>query len=345
MKKYLFFLVALAALVSCGSNSFDEESTTEQSISFSKSSPEIILKLQTFNDSLLQSNNSKSINNLQTRGGKRWWVTSSADILAAINAYKGCIGIAAFITAATGGTATFATGVCVLGATAFLAGGASYAAYKNHKEGCTYGVTTEEYLSKLKNNKNYLEKYESFILNCNSLEQAEDDSLSVLDRNICAQVGKLHNDILTCLVDSVVFPSTRSSIIEENPEVPLDDKAVVNYDSPYFIDVYSEDDIVSLTNELTSDMSIYYESDDYDKTIESFKSKNSVTENVGDILSLFFSALYNSVNEKTTLIMVINKYEQTVNDSSELSTDEKNVLLVGFETARYSCSYWYDKDL
>lgn len=52
----------------------------------------------------------------------------SADMLGACAGFKASVGVAGYITAATGGTAGLAAGIAVLPSTGLIAGGASYGA-------------------------------------------------------------------------------------------------------------------------------------------------------------------------------------------------------------------------
>lgn len=90
--------------------------------------------LNNFNDSILQLSP-------QTRGfWGRLLSTVSADIIGVKAGFEASVGVAAYVTAASGGTAGPITGVAVLTTSGLIGAGMSYGAYK----GCTLSCVPDE---------------------------------------------------------------------------------------------------------------------------------------------------------------------------------------------------------
>lgn len=344
--KILLFLLILVSMVACTTDTTEEEHDLAEKTAKENYSTDVARTLKSFNDSIFTAGKGQLVwAQTKTRGrGGLFVVTATSDIFGAIRAYKACVGVAAFVTAVSGGTAGPATGVAVLGATALLAGGASYSAYKQAKGTCSYAITMDDYFSKLRNDKDLSDIMMKFKHECISTLIENKGASNLLCVEICEQTGDLHNELLNLLEAKETQSITRTApgdmkkITEEKEQ-----KSLKN--NPYSIDVIGESDLMKIKNSITSDLSVYGESCDYTNALYKYKEDGCLTRNSGDIFSLFFEALYNSVVDKATLNDVVSKYESCVTSSSELSVEEKNILLVGLETARYSCSYWYDKGI
>lgn len=332
-------------MVSCSTNSSEDECEESQKTTKVKYGTETAQKLKNFNDSFI-STGSGSIDTslIRTRGMGNTRRIAKVDISAAIKTYN-------YFNRLFGGYLGQSKEgqIAILSAAALCGGGASYCAYKISKGGCAYATTMDNYYSTLKNDKDLSDLMGNFSTECIATYPNEKDSSNILSIDVCENVGKLHNALLGLLETKELYKITRATPsitknISEDDEIKININKLKQQHS-YSIALISDADILNARNEIEFDMPTYYESNMYMNIIEQFEEEDILTHNSGEVLALFFDVLYNGVEDKASLNIVVSQYENCVISSSELSAQEKNLLLVGLGTARYSCSYWYDKGL
>lgn len=213
--------------------------------------PEIeteLIMLMEFNESLLKERGAK------TRGWfGRLASTVNADALAAYGGFKASVGAAAFITAATGGTAGPAAGVAVLSSTAFIAGGASYGAHQALKSRAA-SDNLPAFTMKSADIQN--------ILNSNNISNQPDINSLIYHSDSYNYIGYLHNQYLEMLLTD--WSKTRSS----NNETDLSENSF-----------FSKEQLDEMYNRVMIHINEYLSSGyDYDKCIAKFSENDLSTK-------------------------------------------------------------------
>lgn len=341
--KILLILFCLVSVVSCTTDTEVENIELPYRTTEVKNDTEIAKNLKSFNDSIYKKIDTFYV---QTRSRNNVHI-AKADILGTIKSYRLLNGFASIINFTSGGTATFATQIAIVGASALCGASASYSAYRHTRNGCEYATTMDDYYSSLNKDEGLGEAMREFVGECIEVYPQERDSLYILNLGVCEEVGNLHNDLLSLMEQkdrqcvTRAMPNVSKKISEEEGIKSMNGIKA----NSYSIDYFSDNDILNVKNALVPDLPAYTEASDYTQSIAQFQDEKILTKNAADVMSLFFDALYNSVVDKTTLDYVVSRYESCITSSSELSIEEKNILLIGLETARHSCSYWYDKGL
>lgn len=287
--------------------------------------------LRLFNDSIIQQQ-------AKTRG---WlgtlFAVYSADMVAAYAGFKVSAQAAAIITVATGGTAGSAAGVAVMASTGLIAGGASYGAYK----GCTLGISAEEYafyINKMLGQNNAIGgQIANFNLKC----KETDISTEYLEEQTCELIAQLHDSIVDTALNSTEGALTRST-----PELvgELDPITPEYCDNSYNILLFSDREIISLNHNVNNDLINYYQTGDYETTLNSMIAKQSVPAETGSIIKLLMDALYKGkVSDEETLDIILNRYKQVIKESVNISFEDKNSLLIGLSVAKSSFRLWKKK--
>lgn len=342
--KFLFFLFFLISMVACTTGSTEEENDMADKSAEVKYSTEVARTLSSFNDSIISVESGKvDFSKVQTRGLHNPQIAKT-DILATVYCIKELCGFAGAVVMVSGASMTMPVFSATLGLSAIYGASASYSAYKHEKGGCKYATTMDDYYSTLKNDKDLSVLMDNFSSECIATYPEDKDSANIFSINTCEQVGELHNELLSLVEQKELQGVTRAiSISQINSSEIKEAKSLKGAKAnSYFVDAFSDDDIMSMKNKIIDDLPAYCEMS-YTNVINQLKEEDVLTENSGDILSLFFCALYNSNWDEATLNAIVSKYENSVASSSELSISEKNILLMGFGMARHSCSYWYDK--
>lgn len=283
--------------------------------------------LRQFNDSIIQQP--------KTRG---WFGTLtavfSADMLGACAGFKASVGVAGYITAATGGTAGPAAGIAVLASTGLIAGGASYGAYK----GCSIVVTVEEYnnhINSLLEQKTMIRKHISkFNLRCKLLNV----STEILEERTCDLIAELHDSIVNTALNFREEPATRST-----PDLSIKEDPILSKfdDNSYNIPLFSERDIKSLNYKVNNNLMDYYQTHNYERTLNDMIEQQNISAETGNILKLLMDVLYQGeVSDETTLEAILNKYNEVIKESTNISVEDKNCLLIGLSVAKNSFRLW-----
>lgn len=284
--------------------------------------------LRQFNDSIIQQQP-------KTRG---WFgklaAVFSADMLGACAGFKASVGVAGYITAATGGTAGPAAGIAVLASTGLIAGGASYGAYK----GCSIVITAEEYnnhINSLLEQKTMIKKH---INKFNSKCKLLNVSTEIIEERTCDLIAELHDSIVNTGLNFKGKPATRSI-----PELstPLNPVLSEYQDNSYDIPLFSDRDIKSLNNQVNNNLMDYYQTQDYERVLNNMIRQQNISVETGNILKLLMDALYQGeVSDEATLEIILNKYNEVIIESPNISVEDKNSLLIGLSIAKNSFRLW-----
>ncbi len=284
--------------------------------------------LRQFNDSIIQQQP-------KTRG---WFGTLtavfSADMLGACAGFKASVGVAGYITAATGGTAGPAAGVAVLASTGLIAGGASYGAYK----GCSIVITVEEYnnhINSLLEQKTMIGKH---INKFNSRCRLLNVSTEILEERTCDLIAELHDSIVNTALNFKENPTTRSI-----PELSIElDPVLPEYcDNSYNIPLFSDRDIKSLNYKVNNNLMEYCQTQNYEKALNGMIEQQNISVETGNILKLLMDALYQGkISDEATLEIILNKYNEVIKESTNISVEDKNSLLIGLSVAKNSFRLW-----
>lgn len=296
----------------------------ENSLAFDKE----IACLENFNDSVLQLNS-------QTRSGGRLWATVAADALSVSAAFRFSVWTAAGITALTGGTAGPLAAVGVFAGTAFLSGGASYAAYRSITTCSIIVPVTESNLYLGNCNKSISTRRFREFRKKYSLD-IESEYLPLQKDSVYADIGELHNNLVLAALNQKQL--TRSTVPEENPvEYPEDEEYQVN---SYGMSLFSDEDVQSMSLASQERMAEFYETNDYEALLANFRIKGYISTEMGIILKLFCDVLNGYVTTGEEMSVVLAKYETIVKTSPNITDDDKNILMMTLEIARYSFSLW-----
>lgn len=290
--------------------------------------------LNNFNDSILQLSP-------QTRGfWGRLLSTVSADIIGVKAGFEASVGVAAYVTAASGGTAGPITGVAVLTTSGLIGAGMSYGAYK----GCTLSCVPDEsfYDTSLNimmsNNKviglNVI-RFKEKIKERNITEI--DISSRILGEETCLITADLHGDIVNATLESEAHPLTRNDL---NTYVPLEPQLNV---SSYEIPLFTDSEIMNMSITTNDVLKNYFNTNDYEYTLSEMIHKNLISNESGSILKLFLDALQGFNGEEHFLDIIIKRYNKVVSESDNISIIDKNSLLISFATAKNSISLWKER--
>ena len=329
MKTFFIFLISMFVMTSCQQN--EEEIVNDGNKKASLLINEELKTLSSFNDSILQLRP-------QTRG---FWgtlfATVSADIIGTKAGFEASVGVAAYITAATGGTAGPITGVAVLASSGLIGAGASYGAYK----GCTLScVPDDEFYDKLLNN--MMSNQLSIARNVNLFKTrvknlAEIDITNrILDKELCTITADLHNNIVNSTIECEKHPTTRNNV---NTYIPVEPLKKSSYEIPLFTDY----EVINMNTTTNNALKSYYNTHDYENTLSEMITKNLISIESGNILKLFLDALQSSNGDELNLDIIINTYSKVVSESNNIKVIDKNGLLVSFITAKNSINLWKEK--
>lgn len=288
-----------------------------------------------FNENLLA-------NKLKTRG---WFgnlaAIVSADAIGAYGGFKASVAAAAIITAASGGTAGPAAGVAVLGATAFIAGGASYGTYASLSGGCSVTMPIPELIAKGYKSPVLLswEKSAPTNIDCNTF-------IYTNDTYTC--VGEMHNKILEDMLktDSIAteVEISESAVIATRSGIDATTSTSSNTDSYISCNkgvFYSEEQLVDMYTKVNSQVQAYTNNGyNYDSTITKLSEQGLTTKNTEDILRLYLDMLFQYVTNSNDLQTVSDEYKRIIIDSENLSIEDKNAILIAINTAINSMILW-----
>lgn len=318
--KSTFCSFILFFLVSC-----DRDNNVQNSEIPASYANSTVCELEDFNDSILL------LNTIKTRGFGDWFLKgaalASADVFGAAQGFKVSVKIAAYITACTGGTAGAGTATAVLVASGICGIGSSYAAYKGvftnkSKYTCTIMVPA----SQIYNNKYFNDQIKAWYIrdNLSTKSLLSDEELNFY--------GELHNKVLQDLInEDLIMSTTRgdNELIHHEEEI----------EEVFSIPVFSKEDVDGIYSSTMLRVEPYIDSFDYNAVVASGE-KDITFKNVDDVLTLYFDALKNYVTDEDKLNFINNKYIEVVKQSSDLSIDDKNSLLIGLFLSKYSFNLW-----
>lgn len=311
----------------------DDSSTYKNMIDRNVKIADELSTLINFNESLLS-------NRVQTRG---WFgtlaATVSADVLGAYGGFKASVGAAAIITAASGGTAGPAAGVAVIGATAFIAGGASYGTYKGLSGGCSITIPFPQRITKCRTNQSLmlLEESSPTSIDCNTF---------IYTNDAYTYVGEMHNEILKNMLEADLVYETSGPPVEATRGNSDTTTSTSNNITDSYISCnkdifYSEEQLVDLYTKVNNQIQSYANNGyDYDTTISELSKQGLTTKDTEDILRLYLDMLFQYVTNINDLQTVSDEYKKIVVDSKNLSIEDKNAILIAINTAINSMELW-----
>lgn len=321
--KFMVYSFCLSLLfISC-----DKENNNDNGDIVANTSNSTISSLKNFNDSVF------ILNKSNTRGFGGWFLrasaVASADVLGAAGGFRASVSVAAFITAATGGTAGPATAAAVLASSGICGIGASYGAYRGVR-GRSNNVTCSIIVPAS-------QIYENDLLNQIIGKWSMKSGLTtkeILSDDVLNSYGELHNKVLQDLMKEEFNENKTRG--QYGDETTPEEKEVTEV---FSIPIFSKTELDEMYSNSMSYITPYIESYDYDKTLNS-ATKDGTLKNVSDVLSLYFEALRNYVTNAETLSIVNNKYIDVIKKSPDISIDDKNALLIGFYLSKYSFNLW-----
>ena len=311
-------------LMSCSNESI----VTKQTDATSLKCHEELKRLESFNDSIL-------IIKPQSRGVLTVMAVVAADVLAAQRGFKASVGIAAFITAMSGGTASPITGVAVLGATGIISAGASYGAYK----GCTM---IKPYMSSIKS-KPIVNIAQSTCLKVRDTTTFNINTLSTTDQLCYDLIANLHDSIVNavlCSRASISRNSTSSPIIDDIKDECTGGISYTFHFNNFGIPLFSDQNVMDMNSEVDDILADYYSDHDYEKALNLFVKNNQISKDSGYIMKLFLDVLSKYVVNEEDLEPILNKYKNIVFNSENIAPEDKHSLLIAFTIARNSFRFW-----
>lgn len=244
--------------------------------------------------------------------------------------FKASVGAAAFITAATGGTAGPVTAIAVLASSGLIGAGASYGAYK----GCTllavpdaefYDMTFESIFSNVNLVNNKISRFESLVLE-HDFNQVDVANI-VLDEDFCLLTANLHNDI----IDSILV--NRMLRTNLDPFIPI--SPVEEYSIPLF----TTSEVRNMGLRTNNVLKEYYNTHNYEEALFDMNQNGLASNEASSILKLFLDALL-IFDEEEELNLIISQYMSVVSNSENLTVMDKNALIISFITAKRSFELW-----
>lgn len=324
MKRILLIIIGVVFCIACTENTYENREFVSIHNSVSSVNIHTIQKLQFFNDSLLT-----IVNHSATRGGGFWKVltVASADYLAAATAFRASIGVAAWITAVSGGTAGPFTGVAVLTVTGAVAAGASYGAASSI---CAVPIPPNELsindILTTSSVYNYLYDFESYykVQDLNTFFLDVDDMGKVL--------GDIHNDILSEMLRcgdffTRSFDPIKSERIEqvqiavENAGITMED--IQNTYQTIFLNY---ENLIKLA--------------DYPTYITMIHTDGLISDEVANILQLLNEGLTYGTVDCASANNAIDYYRSVIDSSIDLDEEDRIILILTLNIAQKSISLW-----
>mgnify|MGYP000794338771 FL=1 len=85
----------------------------------------------------------------------------------------------------------------------------------------------------------------------------------------------------------------------------------------------------------------YYQTHNYERTLNDMIEQQNISAETGNILKLLMDVLYQGeVSDETTLEAILNKYNEVIKESTNISVEDKNCLLIGLSVAKNSFRLW-----
>lgn len=189
------------------------------------------------------------------------------------------------------------------------------------------------------------EDWEEFILppeyvmdECASLEEDPEacvafDEIEVPDS--IERIGYIHNLALDALING---ESDFAFLSEEPPFLDKDDPGEVDYHrvitfTQFDKDVIASDDYRAFYNQITQP------GESSEEDITQITISDQVIDYYLDALAKYTSPL-----DYKTVVSITNQYIAVVNDSTELTDEDKNSLYIAFSVGVYSYKYWSNFD-
>lgn len=264
------------------------------------------------------------------------WIVTAADGIAVCGTLPVLFRAGKNILTLTGGLGIHVVAGAILLGTAFLSGGASYAAYRTICGGYSVYSGYMDYLDNSYNNTNHLLACNDFYTQVNSMSIYYEDSLEVVNDSAYYLVGNLHNDILDNIMasnqvgpNSHIFPPLEPGI----PVLPT----LNSYGCAMLTNTETEDALsLVLDNMFFLDTYMYTIDDQLDFHVDN----NDISSNVRDVLSLFYSAYMNYMTSSADVNNIVSYYHSVVANSTDYSSEEKATIILCLEITKSSFSFW-----
>lgn len=85
----------------------------------------------------------------------------------------------------------------------------------------------------------------------------------------------------------------------------------------------------------------YCQTQNYEKALNGMIEQQNISVETGNILKLLMDALYQGkISDEATLEIILNKYNEVIKESTNISVEDKNSLLIGLSVAKNSFRLW-----
>lgn len=331
--KCLFLFSLLLSCFSCSSESeFDNCVSVSETAIISNNSP-LLTKLQSFNDSLMNDNVNDSI--IVKRTKRNITFPPKSDKKAWINLYFIDCGGGA-VGASVGG---FLGGLCSSGLGAPIGqwiGGLGGAALASWAACPDYVASDEDKVfndilistrimidDKLRVKTDMINFKDVKALNRIFLPDSVSRIISLPED--AQQLGLMHNVALSKIDGSISLNEPQTSTDEILIQKEMESSFLKQMD--YSIQMVSSDDF----------------KEQFNKNLERFVYKKEAHSKIEQALLLLDDVVKTYVNETIDIVFIVNKYKEMIEQSDELSQEEKDCIYAALATAIYSYNYWYNK--
>lgn len=315
MKKSILIIITASILCAC---SFNEDIINKNEINVSNNT---IDKISNFNDSL------SLTNNVQTKGKWRFMqslIIATADVMGAgagIAAAKEIVGLFGAVTGGTGA----AVGAGIVGVACGAA--ASYAA-----AGYIVVIPSSEVIS----DDNNL----SLSLVFSAIPKGSFDGYTGPLKTGNYTPGEIHNLALDNLLEVGNDLTTRSAdVVTQEKELEAQDNCNYMIDKLQEIN-FNIQDVNSVYNYVKTSITPYIKNNNYEEFIQKMKGDNMMTENTAKIYLLFIKLYESYPDDQGDVEYIVNKYKQIVEESEDLSSEEKDAIYMGLSVAISSSKFW-----
>lgn len=339
MKKLSLIIAAVICCIFYSCNTDCPEITLSQGSQNLPSDTSLIKNLEFYNKTLKTGYST-------TRGnwGGRLWAIVAVDAGSAISAYKGCVGIAAAITAVSGGTAGPAAALGVWAATAFIAGGSSYATHLGTK-GCSITKSTDDFF-KLTYQDATISKNLQTIYSKDKDATYSEGKIQIKNDSMYSYLGQVHNDILKTLLAKQKTTRATGLTGVKDGGLTLPVKPQFVWKNSYGLTLYKDSEIKEIAQTtMVKDIAPMYNEQNYNKMLSGFKEQNYISEQEFKILLLFYDALKSNAQTPSEMNSISDYYKSEIKKSIIISTEEKQKLLICIEIAKYSFKFWYEQGI
>lgn len=339
MKKLSLIIIAVFCCIFYSCNTDCPEVTLSQSIQDTPSDTGLIKNLEFYNKTLKKEN-------ATTRGnwGGRLWAIVAVDAGSAISAYKGCVGAAAAITAISGGTAGPAAALAVWAATAFIAGGSSYATHLGTK-GCSITKSADDFFKLTYKDANFSKNLQTIYSKDKDATYFE-GKIEIKNDSMYSYLGQVHNDILKTLSAKQMTTRAKDQTGIKDGGLTLPAKPQSLWKNSYGLALYKDSEIKEIAQTtMIKDIAPMFNEQNYNNMLSGFKKQDYISEQELKILLLFYDAFKSNAQTPSEMNSISDYYKSEIKKSIIISTEEKQKLLMCIELAKYSFNFWYEQGI